>query len=96
MNEPTEENTAECSTSSKRKRELSNLEVADFIVEKGIKSETELLAIANEQKEEGKKHLADFVLSRTSKCLNGLIQQTWKMKGASSTLEREKPHRSWT
>ena len=93
MNEPTEENTAECSTSSKRKRKLSNLEVADFTVEKGIKSETELLAIANEQKEEGKKDLADFVLSRTSKCLNDLIQQTWKMKGASSTLEREKTSR---
>ena len=60
MNEPTKENTAECSTSSKRKRNLSNLKVADFIVEKGIKSETELLAIANEQKEEGKKDLADF------------------------------------
>ena len=43
MNEPMEENTAECLTSSKRKRKLSNLEVADFIVEKGIKSETELL-----------------------------------------------------
>ena len=92
MNEPTEEDTAECSTSSKRKRKLSNLEVADFIVEKGIKSETELLAIANEQNE-GKKDLADFVLLRTSKCLNDLIQQTWKMKGASSTLEREKTSR---
>ena len=53
MNEPTEESTAECLTSSKRK--LSNFEVADFIVEKGIKSETELLGIANEQKKEKKK-----------------------------------------
>ena len=64
MNEPTEENTAECSTSSKRKRKLSNLEVADFIVEKGIKSETELLAITNEQKEEGKKKTSPILCYR--------------------------------
>ncbi len=57
------------------------------MVEKQIKSETELLAIANEQRKEGKKDLADFVLSRNSTSLNNLIKQTWKTKEASSTLQ---------
>ena len=70
-------------------KKLSNSKVADFIVEKQIKSETELLAIANEQRKEGKKDLADFVLSRNSKRLNDLIKQTWKKKEASSTLQRK-------
>ena len=59
--------------------------MAEFIVKQEIKSETKLLAIANEQREEGKKDLADFVLSRSSKSLNDLIQQTWKMKKASDS-----------
>ncbi len=88
-----EGNSCHGSTSAKRMKKLSNLEVSDFIVEKQIKSETELLAIANEQREEGKKDLADFVLSRNSKSLNDLIKQTWKMKEASSTLQREKTSR---
>jgi hypothetical protein len=58
-----------------------------------LKSETELLAVANEQSEEGKKDLADFVLSRNSKGLHDLIEQTWKMKTASATLQRKKLHK---
>ena len=51
------------------------------------------MAIANEQKQEGKKDLADFALSHNSNSLKDLIQQTWKMKEASSALERRKTHR---
>ncbi len=76
-----------------REGKLSNLEVAEFIVEHEIKSETELLAVANGQSEEGKKDLADFVLSRNSKGLHDLIEQTWKMKTASATLQRKKASR---
>ena len=70
-----------------RRTLLSNLDVADLIEKNGIKCDPELLEIANEQKQEGKKDLADFVLSRSSKSLNDLIHQTWKMKDASSTLQ---------
>lgn len=69
------------------------VDVADFIEKNGIKCETEQLAIANKQKQEGKKDLADFVLSHNSKSLNDLIHQTWKMKHASSTLQRRKRSR---
>ncbi len=80
----------EAATPSKRRKKLSNLEVAEFIVEHEIKSETELLPVANEQSEKGKEDLADFVLSRNSKGLHDLIEQTWKMKTASATLQQKK------
>ena len=80
---------------SKKIRKLSNVEVSEFIVKTGIKDETALLGIANEQSMEGKKDLANFVLCRSSKSLNELIQQTWKMKEASATLGR-KNDAEWT
>ena len=80
----------EAATTSKRRKKLSNLEVAEFIVKHEIKSETELLAVVNEQSEEGKKDLVHFVLSRNSKGLHDLIEQTWKMKTESATLQRKK------
>ena len=75
---------------AKKIQRLSNLEVSDFIVKEEIETETEVLAVANEQRQEGKKDLANFVLSRTSKSLNDLIEQTWKMRKASLTQERQK------
>ena len=83
----------EAATTSKRRKKLSNLEVAEFIVKHEIKSETELLAVANEQSEEGKKDLAHFVLLCNSKGLHDLIEQTWKMKTASATLQQKKVSR---
>ena len=75
---------------SKRMKRLSNIDVSELIVKYNIKNQTELLAIANEQKEEGKKDLAGFVLSRSSKSPDELVQQTWRMNDASSTLKRQK------
>ena len=46
---------------------LSNLDVSEFMVNNNIKSETELFAIADEQKNAGKKDLANFVL--LNKCI---------------------------
>ena len=75
--------------SRKKIRKLSNIEVSEFIVKNGIKDETALLAMANEQSLEGKKDLVNYVLCHSSKGLNELIQQTWKMKNASKILERK-------
>ena len=44
----------------------------------------------NEQSLEGKKDLVNYVLCHSSKSLNELIQQTWKIKNASIILERKK------
>ena len=48
-----------------------------------------MLATANIQKDKGKKDLASFVFSRTSKSVDELISQTWKMQNAQITLVRE-------
>lgn len=77
-------------TASKPKqRRLSNLDVSEFMIENKIATDTELFATANEQKEEGKKDLANFILSRSKKSLSDLIENTWKMNNASSSLQRK-------
>ena len=58
-----------------------------------INSETALLAVANEQRQEGKKDLANYVLSRNTKSLNDVIKQTWIMKEASSDLKQQRASR---
>ena len=58
-----------------------------------IKSETALLTVANEQRQEGKKDFANYVLSHNTKSLNDVIKQTWKMKESSSDLKRQQASR---
>ena len=49
--------------------------------ENNIKSETELFVIADEQKKAGKKDLENFVLSRPTKAISDLLENTRKMGG---------------
>ena len=62
-------------------KRLTNLDVKH-----NIKSDTVLFAKAHEQKEAGKKDLAHFVMSRSSKALQNVIQNTWKMHTLSEKL----------
>ena len=84
---------SEASSSSKvsntKSKLLSNLDVSDFIVQNKIKTQTQLLATANIQNEEGKRDFPSFVFSNTSKSLDEPISQTWKMQNAQITLERQ-------
>ena len=54
-------------------KRLSNLEVWDFIVSKNVKTDMELFVQASIQKKAGKKELANFVMSQSSKVLQDLI-----------------------
>ena len=47
-----------------RKRHLSAFEVSEIVIEKQIRSVTELHALAREQKSQGKTDLAEFILNR--------------------------------
>ena len=77
------------STVSKSKSKcLSDIDISDFIVQNNINTQLQLLATANIHKEEGKRDLASFFFCRTSKILNELISQTWKMQNAQITLYR--------
>ena len=51
-------------------------EFSEFLVENNIHCDTELFYEANKRKEEGQTDLAAFVLSKSSKCLNDLIEST--------------------
>ena len=53
-----------------------------------IKTETELFAKADEQRRAGKKYLANFVMSHSTKQLGDLLSNTWKMQAASSKIAR--------
>ena len=57
------------------------MDVSEFMVENNIKSETELFAIADEQKKAEKKDLANFVLSRSTKAIGDLLENNRKMGG---------------
>ena len=48
-----------------------------------IRSETELFAIADEQKKAEEKDLKSFPLSRSTKALSDLLENTWKMESTS-------------
>lgn len=74
----------------KKPRRLSNMDVSDFLIENKIKNTTELYAVAKKRKNEGEKDLATFVLSRSSKSITELIENSWKMENASNVLERNK------
>ena len=56
------------------------------MVENDIKSEAELFAIADEQKKAGKKDLANFVLSRSTKGLSDLLENTRKLESGSKKV----------
>ena len=71
-------------------RRLSNIEVSEFLIKNNIKRQTELNAVANAQSKEGKKDLANFVLSRSTKSLQELMENTWKMESAQAQLTRQK------
>ena len=82
--------------SNRKRRRLSNLEVSEILLQNEIKREVELLALANEQKAEGKKDLAEYVFGKSEKGLQELIATTWKMNEAMSAIQRESRSRMET
>ena len=74
----------------KRSRRLSSFEVSKIIIDKGIRNRTELLALANVQKAEGKTDLTEFVFNRRNKVVEEVIATSWEMENASDVIERSK------
>jgi len=73
-----------------RRSRLSVFEVSEIAVGKGIKTRTELLALANEQKKEGKTDLAEFVLNRGPKAVAEALSTGWEMAESNKKLERSR------
>ena len=54
-----------------------------------MRCDTELFYEANKRKEERQTDLVVFVLSRSSKYLNDLIENTWRINNAKASIEHE-------
>ena len=74
-------------------KRISNLEVSEFIAANQVKDFTQLLALAEAQKNEGKKELANFICNRSNKAVEELIKNTWLMKNAQAKIDRVKKSR---
>jgi len=76
-----------------RKRHLSAFEGSEIVVEKQIRSVTELHALAREQKSQGKTDLADFILNRVPRVISDIVKTAWDMENAKATQQRSRKSR---
>ncbi|CAH3046804.1 unnamed protein product [Porites evermanni] len=60
---------------------------------KNIKSRTELLALAREQKVEGKTDIAEFIVNRGAKVVADVLATTWELENSKDNLERQRKSR---
>ena len=89
-----EENPQVTSLASKRrKKRRSPYEVSEIIVETGIKTLTELQALAFEQKEAGKTDLAEFLITRSPKVVADILNSAWDIQAAPKKLARARKSR---
>ena len=66
------------------------LYVSQIVIDKGIKTRTELLALANARKKEGKTDLAEFITNRGNKAVDEAITIGCDIEEAPTKLERTK------
>ena len=77
-------------------RQLSDLDVSEFLVKRNIKDTKESQKKEQEQEEqerktEGNKDFDNYILSRSSKKLDELLKNTWRMEEAAEVLNKAKP-----
>ena len=73
-----------------KKNRMTSLQVSEIVEAKSIKTRTELLALAWQQKTEGRSDLAKFIMNRLPKVVNQIITTTWDMLNAEANLARNK------
>ena len=74
----------------KERKDLTNLDLAEFIQESGIRSYTELHAITEDWRTAGQMDIAEFMFKRNEKILRELITKTLQMESAKEKLEVSK------
>ena len=67
---------------------MSAYQVAEIVLSKRLQNRTELLAFSNQQRQEGKTDLAEFIVNRGKKAVNEVIATAWEMESAQKTQER--------
>ena len=81
------------STRRKKRRRLTAYEVGEIIVQRNVKTLTELQALAFEQKKEGKTDLAEFLVNRNPKVVADVLQTAWEIENAPKKLARSRKSR---
>ena len=76
-----------------RKRKLTNLNVMQIIRQKDLRDETALLALAQENFDEGATALMEFIADTPPQRYRQLITKTWKASTAKATLVRRQKSR---
>ena len=64
------------------RKHLSAYQVAEIVLSKRLQNRTELLAFSNQQRQEGKTDLAEFIVNRGKKAVNEVIATVWEMESA--------------
>ena len=77
----------------KKRKRITAFEISEIIVEKGIRWREELLIFAKDQKDEGKKNIAEFIVNRGSKVVADVINTTWEMECAKQKKARREKSR---
>jgi len=85
--------TAPANVREKKRKRLTNENVAKFMVDEKIKTEQELFAIANKRKSDGENDLYAFILAKSPKNLCDLVQTTWRLEDAPVEVERSSKSR---
>ena len=78
----------EKSKKEKKRKRLSAFEFSKIIVSKGLKSRTDVLALAHMQKNKGKTDMAESIVNWGSKVVNEVLRTAWEMEEAKAAQER--------
>lgn len=84
-----DENPAPAPPPTKKPKRLSNYEVGQFVVKNNIKSELELMAVADERAAAMEPDLANFIYNKSPQQRRELIKTAWDMHTAKATFQRQ-------
>ena len=84
---------ADNTSAKRRKKRMTSYELSEIALAKNIKSRTELLALARQQKPEGKTDIAEFIVNRGAKVVSEVLDTAWEMEHSTDDLERARKSR---
>ena len=84
---------ADNNKAKRRKKRVTSYELSEIALAKNIKSRTELLALARQQKLEGKTDIAEFIVNRGAKVVSEVLDTAWEMENSIDDLERARKSR---
>ena len=84
---------ADNNEAKRRKKQMTSYELAEIVLAKNIKSRSELLALARQQKLKGKTDIAEFIVNNGTKVVSEVLDTAWEMQNSTADLERARKSR---